>query len=210
MPITLLIADEFEVVRAGLKSMVAGSGIKVVAEASTGKAAVRLTMKHKPDVAMLGVRMPDGDGLNPLGRITLDRPNQPVLMFSSFDNLAHIARAIALGANGWISSTTTREQLLAAIHTAATGESTWTRQELRSLGRALSTPRQMADTDVSLTLREVDVLSGIVRGLTNKEIAQTLNIGYETVKEHVQHILQKVCVADRTQAAVWAVRKGLV
>ena len=210
MPITLLIADEFEVVRAGLKSMVAGSGIKVVAEASSGKATVRLTKKHKPDVAMLGVRMPDGDGLNSLGRITLDRPNQPVLMFSSFDNLAHIARAIALGANGWISSTTTREQLLAAIHTAATGESTWTRHELRRIGRAQITPPQMADTDVSLTLREVDVLSGIVRGLTNKEIAQTLNIGYETVKEHVQHILRKVGVSDRTQAAVWAVRKGLV
>ena len=74
MPITLLIADEFEVVRAGLKSMVAGSGIKVVAEASTGKAAVRLTMKHKPDVAMLGVRMPEVDGLTPWVTLSLSCP----------------------------------------------------------------------------------------------------------------------------------------
>ena len=209
MPITLLIADEFEVVRAGLRAMLSGSGIKVVAEASTGKEAVRLTIKHRPDVALLGVRMPDGDGLNALSRITLDRPDQHVLMFSPFYDLSHAARAVILGASGWILSTTTREQLLAAIHTAATGESTWTRQELRSLGRALSTPRQMADTDISLTIREVDVLSGIARGLTNREIAQTMSLSYETIKEHVQHIFRKVGVVDRTQAAVWAVRKGL-
>ena len=102
MPTTLLIADEFEVVRAGLKAMLSGSGIKIVAVASTGKEAVRLTLKHKPDVALLGVRMPEGDGLNSLGRIKLDRPEQNVLMFSSFDNPAHVARAVAIGANGWI------------------------------------------------------------------------------------------------------------
>ena len=207
MPITLLIADEFEVVRAGLKSMLSGSGIKVVAETSTGKEAVRLTRKHKPDVAMLGVSMPDGDGLNSLGRIKLDRPDQSVLMFSSFDNPTHIARAVAIGANGWISKTATREGLLATICTAATGESTWTREELRSMSGALATPRLSSDdVEVSLTEREGEVLRQIVQGLTNKEVAQTLHISYETVKEHVQHILQKICVADRTQAAVWAVR----
>ena len=210
MPITLLIADEFEVVRAGLKSMLAGSGIKIVAEASTGKEAVRLTMKHKPDVAMLGVQMPEGDGLNTLGRIMLDRPDQPVLMFSPFDNLAHIARAFALGVNGWVSSTMTREQLLAAIHTAATGEITWTRHELRRIRGTRITPQQMADVDFPLSQREVDVLSKMANGLTNKEIAQAMDLGYETVKEHVQHILRKLRVVDRTQAAVWAVRKGLV
>jgi DNA-binding NarL/FixJ family response regulator len=210
MPTTLLIADEFEVVRAGLKSMLAGSGIKVVAEASTGKEAVRLTLKHKPDVAMLGVRMPDGDGLNSLGRIKLDQPEQNVLMFSSFDNPTHIARAVAIGANGWISKTATHEQLLAAIRTAATGESTWTREELRSMSGALATPRLSSDdVEVSLTEREGEVLRQMAIGLTNREIAQTLHISYETVKEHVQHILRKVGVSDRTQAAVWAIRKGL-
>ena len=209
MPIRLLIADEFEVVRAGLKAMLSGSGIKVVAEASAGKEAVRLTMKHKPDVAMLGVSMPDGDGLNSLGRIKLDRPDQPVLMFSPFDNPTHVARAVAIGANGWISKTATREGLRAAIRTAATGESTWTREELRRIRGAQITPQQMANVDVSLTPREFDVLPGLVSGLTNKEIAQTLNIDYETVKEHVQRIIRKFRVVDRTQVAVWAVRNGL-
>ncbi len=211
MPIRLLIADEFEVVRAGLKAMLSGSGIKVVAEASTGKAAVRLTKKHKPDVAMLGVRMPDGDGLNSLGRIKLDRPDQPVLMLSSFDNPTHIARAVALGANGWISKTATREGLRAAIHTAATGESTWTREELLRMSGSLATPRLLSDdVEVSLSKREGEVLRQMAHGLTNKEVAQTLHVSYETVKEHVQNIFRKVRVVDRTQAAVWAVRKGLV
>ena len=210
MPVTLLIANKFEVVRAGLTSMLAGKDIKIIAEASTGKAAVRLTMKHKPDVVMLDVRMPDGDGLNALGRIKLDRPEQPVLMFLSFDDLAHAVRAFGLGANGWVSSTMTRQQLLAAIHTAATDETTWTRQELRRIKTARITPQQMMDVDALLTPREFDVLPGLVSGLNNKEIAQTLNISDKTVKEHIQHIVRKVGVSDRTQAAVWAVRKGLV
>ena len=210
MPIRLLIADEFEVVRAGLKSMVPGKDIKVIAEASTGKAAVRLTMKHKPDVAMLGVSMPDGDGLNSLGRIKLARPDQNVLMFSSFDNPTHVARAVAIGANGWISKTATHEALLEAIRTAASGESTWTREGLRSMSGALATPRLSSDdVEVSLTEREGEVLRQMAHGLTNKEVAQALHVSYETIKEHVQNILRKVGVSDRTQAAVWAIRKGL-
>ena len=193
MSTTLLIADESEIVRAGLKSMVAGSGIKIVAETSTGKEAVLLTRKHKPDVAMLGVSMPDGDGLNSLGRIKLDRPEQNVLMFSTFDNPAYIARAVALDANGWILKTATREQLLEAIRTAADGESTWTREEMRRMSGALATPRLSSDDgEVSLTKREGEVLRQLAYGLTNKEIAQALHIRYETVREHVQHILRKV------------------
>ena len=208
MPITLLIADEFEVVRAGLKSMLAGKNIKTIAEASTGKEAFRLTRKHKPDVAIFGVRMPEGDGLNSLGRIKLDQPEQPVLMFLSFDDLAHAVRAFGLGAKGWVSSTMTRQQLLTAIHTAAMGESTWTRQELRRIKRARITPQQMTDVDALLTPREFDVLRGMVSGQTNKEIAQTLNINHKTAQLHMQHIIRKLRVVDRTQAVVWAVRKG--
>ncbi len=210
MPISLLIADEHEVVRVGIKSMLAKSGIKVVAEATTGKEAVRLTKKHKPDVAMLGVRMPEGDGLNTLGRIMLDLPEQPMLMFSSYDNPSHVARAVALGANGFLHTTVTREELVEAIRTAAAGQNTWTREGLRRVSGSLATPRRSVDIDVSLTNREFDVLKHISDGLTNKEIASELGISYETVKEHVQHTLRKLGVADRTQAAVLAVRKGLV
>ena len=210
MPITLLIADDHEVVRAGIKNLVAGTDIKVIAEAGTGEAAVRLTMKHKPDVVMLDVRMSDGDGLNALGRIKLDLPDQPIVMFSTYDNPTYIARAVALGASGYVLKGATREKLLDVIRIAATGESAWTREELRRVTGALATPRLSADVEVPLTQRESEVLRQLAYGLTNKEIAQALHISYETVKEHVQHILRKVGVADRTQAAVWAVRKGLV
>ncbi len=210
MAVKLLIADDHEVVRTGLKSLVAGTDIRVIAEASSGEEAVSLALKHEPDVALLDIRMPDGDGLNALGRIKLDRPEMPVLMLSTYDNPTYVARAVALGASGYLLKGSSREDLLKAIRTAAAGESAWTREELRRVTGALATPRLAADVEVPLTQRESEVLRQLAFGLTNKEIAQALHISYETVKEHVQHILRKVGVSDRTQAAVWAVRKGLV
>ena len=140
-----------------------------------------------------------------LGRIKLERPELPVLMLSTYDNPTYIARAVALGAAGYVLKGATREHLIETIKTAATGRSAWTREELRRVTGALATPRLTADVEVPLTQRESEVLRQLTHGLTNKEIAQTLEISYETVKEHVQHILRKIGVSDRTQAAVWAV-----
>ena len=210
MSIKVLIVDEHEVVRSGLKSLLAGSDIKIVAEAISGDAAVKAAQKHNPDVVLLDIRMPDGDGLTALGRIKLDRPEMPVLMFSGFDNPTYVARAVALGANGYILKGTNKDKLLDAIRRTAKGENIWTREELRRVTGALATPRLATDVEVPLTQRESEVLHQLALGLTNKEIAQSLQISYETVKEHVQHILRKIGVTDRTQAAVWAVRKGIV
>jgi DNA-binding NarL/FixJ family response regulator len=208
--IKLLIADDHEVVRSGLKSLLAGTEVKVIAEVATGAEAVKAALEGDPDVVMLDIRMPDGDGLTALGRIKLDKPELPILILSTFDNPTYVARAVALGANGYLLKGCTREALLAAIRTAAAGESAWTRDELRRVTGALATPRLTADVEVPLTQRESEVLRQLAYGLTNKEIANTLHISYETVKEHVQHILRKIGVSDRTQAAVWAVRKDLV
>jgi len=210
MAIRLLIADDHEVVRCGLKSLVAGTDIKIVAEAASGNAAVRLAQTQNPDVVLLDIRMPDGDGMTALGRIKLELPDMPVLMLSTYNNPTYVARAVALGANGFVLKGATRDEILAAIRTVASGENAWTREELRRVTGALTTPRLNADVEVPLTQRESEVLRQLAYGLTNKEIAQALHISYETVKEHVQHILRKVGVSDRTQAAVWAVRKGLV
>jgi DNA-binding NarL/FixJ family response regulator len=210
MSIKILVADDHEVVRSGLKSLLQGTDIKIVGEAATGDAALRLTLKHNPDVVLLDVRMVDGDGLTALGRIKLDRPNQPILMWSAFDNPTYVARAVALGANGYLVKSASREKLVEAIRTVATGETTWTREELRRVTGALATPRLSSDVEVPLTQRESEVLRQLASGATNKEIAVALHISYETVKEHVQHILRKIGVTDRTQAAIWAVRKSLV
>jgi DNA-binding NarL/FixJ family response regulator len=208
--IRVLIADDHEVVRSGLKSMLAGTEVKIVGEVATGSEAVKFALENELEVVLLDIRMPDGDGLTVLGRIKLDKPDLPVLILSTFDNPTYVARAVALGASGYLLKGCTRDELLAGLRAAANGESAWTRDELRRVTGALATPRLSADVEVPLTQRESEVLKQLAYGLTNKEIANTLHISYETVKEHVQHILRKIGVSDRTQAAVWAVRKELV
>jgi DNA-binding NarL/FixJ family response regulator len=208
--IRLLIADDHDVVRSGLKTMLVDTEIKVVAEATTGQAAVKRAMDGDVDVVLLDARMPEGDGLTVLGRIRIEKPDLPILMLSYFSNPTHVARAVALGANGYLLKSCTRDELIGAIRTVAGGENIWNRDELRRVTGALATPRLSAtDIEVSLTQREGEVLRQMAAGLTNKQIADVLHISYETVKEHVQHVFSKIGVSDRTQAAVWAVRKGL-
>ncbi len=210
MSIRMLIADDHAVVRAGLRSMVSGSDIEIVAEAADGTEALALAAERRPDVVLLDVRMAEVDGITCLGRLRTDLPDLPVLMFSAYDNPTYIARAVALGAAGYLVKTAQQDEIIGAIRRAAAGESIWNRDELRRVTGALSTPRAAAELEVPLTKRESEVLKQLALGLSNKEIAQSLSISYETVKEHVQHILRKVGVSDRTQAAVWAVRRGLV
>ena len=202
----VLIVDDHEIVRVGLKHLFAHW---TVIEAADGDAALKLFTKHKPDVTLLDVRMPN-DGMSCLARIKLDHPSAVVLMFSGYDNPTYIARAVALGAQGYLPKTAMSKEILAAINTVASGEDFWTRDELRRVTGALATPRVGPNIEVPLTKRESEVLKQLAFGLTNKDIAKALGISYETVKEHVQHILRKVGVSDRTQAAVWAVRKELV
>jgi DNA-binding NarL/FixJ family response regulator len=208
--IRLLVADDQEMVRQGVRALLAGTEIKVVAEVATGQAAVKHTMETELDIVLLDVRMPDGDGLAALGRIKLDKPELPVLLFSAFDNPASVARAIALGASGFLLKGCTRDELISAIRVCASGENVWSREKLRSVSGALRTPRLANNLEISLSEREGEVLRQMTHGLTNKQIAQAMNISYETVKEHVQHVLRKIGLTDRTQAAVWAVRNELV
>jgi DNA-binding NarL/FixJ family response regulator len=198
----VLIVDDHEIVRVGLKHLLSQW---TVIEAADGDVALKLFAKHKPDVTLLDVRMPN-DGISCLARIKLDHPSAAVLMFSGNDNPTHVARAVALGAQGYLSKTATSKEILAAIKAAAGGEELWTREVLRRVSGSLAFN---GDAEVRLTKRESEVLKQLTFGLTNKDIAKALGISYETVKEHVQHILRKVGVSDRTQAAVWAVRKEL-
>lgn len=208
--IKLLVADDHEVVRSGLTSLVANTEIEVVAEVSTGAEARQRAMEVGPDVIMLDIRMPDGDGLSTLEKLKQDLPETPVLMLSTYDNPTYVARAMALGASGYCLKGSTRNELLSAIRKVAGGESAWTQEELRRVSGALSPAAAATDLDVPLTQRESQVLRQLALGLSNKEIARSLHISVETVKEHVHHILEKLGVSGRTQAAVWAVRKGLI
>ena len=209
MTIRVLLADDHEVVRWGLKSLFQDTEVEVVGEASNGEETLRVAAETDVDLVILDVRMPDLDGLNVLGRLKLDHPDLPVLMLSTYSNPTYVARAVALGASGYMLKDIDRDTLLELVRRSAAGDSVWTREELRRISGALATPRVNADVEFALTRRENEVLLQLTLGLTNKEIAQALHISYETVKEHVQHILRKIRVTDRTQAAVWAVRKGL-
>jgi len=210
MSIRLLVIDDHEIIRSGLRKMIAGSEIQLIAESNSAVNVLTGISQYHPDVILLDVRLEEGDGLSALGRIKIEHPQMPVLMLSSFDNPTYIARSVALGASGYLLKNASRDTILEAIRKVAVGENAWTRQELRRVTGALATPRFAADIEVPLTRRESEVLEQLAHGLTNKEIALALGISYETVKEHVQHILRKVGVNDRTQVAVWAVRNGLV
>jgi len=210
MSIRLLIADYQELARVGIKQFLAGTDIQVVAETDTAEGAVEAVETVRPDVVLLAVRFPSGDGLRALNQIKLDRPDLPVVMTSTEDNPVHFAKAHAFGAAGLLLKDFTREGLVSAIRRAAAGESLWTRACLRRVSAAVATGPSNADLEACLTRREQQVLALVADGLTNTQIAKRLNISHETVKEHVQHILRKIGVGDRTQAALWALRKGLV
>ncbi len=210
MSIRMLVCDDHEVIRTGLKSLLAGTNIEIVAEASNGADAIKLAQKEKPDVVLLDIRMPDGDGLSTLEKLHGKMPDVRVVMLSTYDNPTYIARAVALGASDYVLKGSSREDLVATIQAAAAGESPCRSGELRRIAGAMKVRQVLDDDDVPLTQRETQVLRHVALGLSNKEIGRSLEISVETVKEHVQNILRKIAVSDRTQAAVWAVRKGLV
>ena len=191
LSIRLLVADDHPIARAGLKSLLRGTDIKVVGEAATGEDALRVAIKSKPEIILLDVQMPGQDGLWTLGKLVVDLPDVPVLMWSAFDNPAFVARSVALGANGYILKSATRDELVKAIRTAAVGSTTWTRTEMRRVARSIATPRNASDVEAPLTQRETEVLKELAQGARNHEIARALGIGCETVREHVGNIFRK-------------------
>ena len=206
----VLVCDDHEIIRCGVRTLFAGTEVKVVCEAATGEAAVHRALETDLDVVLLDVCMPDCDGLTVLGRIKLDKPNLAVVMFSAYDNPSNVARSIALGAGAFLLKTCSRDELLRAVRTSASGDNLWSREKLRSVSGALRTPRLSTGLELSLSEREGEVLRHMTAGATNKQIAVAMEISYETVKEHVQHLLRKIGLTDRTQAAVWAARQNIL
>jgi DNA-binding NarL/FixJ family response regulator len=207
MAIRVLIADDHEVVRAGIRAVLQKlDDLEVVGEASTGEEVVKGCLSLRPDVAVVDVVMPGGDGLETLARLRIECPEVRVVIYSGFQNPTFLARAMALGAMGFVHKDSNLDKLMDCVKHAAIGKSTWNRERPRRVS-PLNPDAKELEVDAPLTQRESEVLAKLTEGLTNKQIAQELEISYETVKEHVQHILRKIGVTDRTQAAVWAVRK---
>jgi len=208
--IKVVLADDHEVVRSGIANLLKGSNVEIVGEATDGEEAVEKTFKHHPDVVLMDIRMPNQDGLAALEAIRDRMPEARVVMLSTYDNPTYVARSVALGAADYVLKGTSRKELLDSISRAATGDEPSEQSPLRRVKRVMKRRHERDDDGVPLTNRELQVLRHVALGLSNREIGLSLEISIETVKEHVQNILRKLDVNDRTQAAVWAVRRSLV
>lgn len=208
--VRLIIVDDHEVVREGLTTLFCDTAIEVVGTAESGEEAVELSGRLRPDVLLLDVRLKNGaDGLSLIKPLRQACGALRVIVFTAFDNPTYTARAAAAGASDFLLKSVGREPLIAAIEGAVNGKPPHQRGELRLLTSRIADRSLPAGVDVPLTPRETQVLRLIAVGLSNQEIADSLTISVETVKEHVQNLLRKLSVTDRTQAAVWAVRQGL-
>jgi DNA-binding NarL/FixJ family response regulator len=209
MVIQMVVADDHEVVRSGLTSLLRGTDIEIIAEAGNGEEAIAAVQEHHPDVVLMDVRMPVTDGLTALEQIRSRHPDQRVVMISTYDNPTYVARSAALGADDFVLKGSSREELIRAIQRAAAGQGPADGTLMFNVKGTMARRREREDS-IPLTNRELQVLRHVALGLSNREIGRSLGISIETVKEHVQNVLRKIDVGDRTQAAVWAVRRNLV
>jgi DNA-binding NarL/FixJ family response regulator len=209
MSLRVLIMDDQPLVRAGLLRLFEGSDIQVCAQASTMEELVRGLADSRPTLVIGEIRLGEVAVLDRLPELRAQFPDLPILFYSASDNPVDEAKALAEGANGYLSRSANREELLRAVRRVGAKESLWTGADQRRLSNYLRDGRALVGHFAPLTPREQQILKLLTTGATNREISNGLEISHETVKEHVQHVLKKIGVSDRTQAADWAVRNGL-
>jgi len=202
-PIRILVVDDHFMVRMGLSSSLnVEPDMEVVAEAGDGKAAMEAYRKHLPTVVMMDLRLPGMSGIECTAAIVCEFPDARVLMLSTHSSEDEIYRSMQAGARGYIVKSIVREQLLRAVREVHHGRQYLDPAVASRLAERLSHP--------SLTSRELEVLRMVAKGMVNKEIAGVLHIAEVTVKLHVSHVLEKLEVKDRTQAATVALQRGII
>ncbi|TVR21011.1 MAG: DNA-binding response regulator [Anaerolineaceae bacterium] len=200
---TILIVDDHPVVRAGIRSMLIDQpDFDVIGEAASGAEALDLVNVHQPDVVLMDLRMPGMDGIKTTHRIKTRHPRTVVLMLTTYDSDRDLIGAVRMGAAGYLLKDIPREDLHGAIRSAMRGENLLPAE---MIARAHHTPSPEA-----LTEREIDVLTLVAGGMTNKQVGQKLHIGTATVKTHLLNIYGKLSVSDRTSAVTVAIQRGLI
>jgi DNA-binding NarL/FixJ family response regulator len=219
----VVIADDQTLVRGGFRLILASAGIAVVAEAANGREAVAATLKHRPDVVLMDIRMPEMDGLEATKRILTAqgvRADVRIIILTTFDLDQYVYAALSAGASGFLLKDVSPEHLIAAVRMVRCGDALLAPSITRRLVERFA-PREVsgisgsatgrANGDLSaLTPRELEVLGLMARGLSNAELAATLTLSEATVKTHVARILAKLQLRDRVQAVVLAYEIGLV
>jgi DNA-binding NarL/FixJ family response regulator len=202
-PIRILVAEDHLVARVGVSTIVnMQADMTVVAEASNGVQAVEQYRQHRPDIALLDLRMPGMTGTEAAAAIRKEFPQARMIALTTYGGDEDIRRALAAGVKSYLTKDVLHDELLKAIRAVHAG------QTYLPAGVAAALAAQMPRPDLSA--REVQVLELIVQGLANKQIAYSLNIAEHTVKNHVKNILSKLGVQDRTQAATVAIQRGIV
>jgi DNA-binding NarL/FixJ family response regulator len=207
----LVIVDDHDLARAGLASLLSTDPrLNIVGEATTGREALAMCRHLRPDLVLMDVRIPDLDGLAATRAIKQECPGTSVIIVTMHENADYLVEAIRAGAAGYVLKGASKQELVSTVSRVLAGEPVISSDLTIQLLRRLIRSDQVATAATQLTAREYDVLRLMVQGQTNGEIAGDLRISRSTVKAHVEHILDKLGVSDRTQAAVRAIELGLV
>jgi DNA-binding NarL/FixJ family response regulator len=205
--IKVLLADDHRVVRAGLEQLLGNADwLVVVGSATDGAEAVEMAAELEPDVVLMDLSMPNMDGVEATKRIVKARPVTKVIAFTSFSDRDLILAAIDAGAVGYLLKDAEPDELLKGIKAAAQGESPLAPKA----AQAVISARARSEAEPGLSPREEEVLVLVASGKANKQVARSLDISEKTVKAHLSNIFQRIGVTDRTQAALWAERHGLL
>ena len=209
--VPVMVVDDHEIWRDGVRSMLKNTEFEVVGEAASGKEALDTIADIQPRLVLLDIRMAGGDGFETLTALKSYSSQLSVVMLTTYSNPTYMARAVAGGASGYMLKGVKRQELLDSLRKVAGGEILLSREDLvHSLRCVSENSHGSEELSEPLTPREVEVLRLLATGLSNRDIASLLFIGEGTVKTHVEHIIGKLAVSDRVQAAVWAARQGLV
>jgi DNA-binding NarL/FixJ family response regulator len=211
----VVVADDQALVRAGFRMILTADGIEVVAEATTGLEAVDAVQRHRPDVVLMDIRMPQMDGLAATRQILTGTGEAPrIIMLTTFDLDQYVYAALSAGASGFLLKDVTPEQLVGAVRLVRNGDALLapaiTRRLVQRFAQQDPEPPTIHRDLAALTPRELEVLGLLAEGLSNAELAGRLHLSEATVKTHVARILAKLGLRDRVQAVVVAYRTGLV